>query len=164
LSAVIDTTVFLRLAFEEPGWEHCGRLLDSVYSGEQKAVISAIQISELYTPFERAKDREGREKLAAVIERSRVKVVRVDDQIAGMSAQIRATEKTPKGNWLALADSMILATALTEQASTLYTLDMDFSRVSSRVKIVAPGMSLETWNETFGNQIRSKKRRQSRRA
>lgn len=49
--------------FQDPGWEHCGRLLDEIYFGRVKCVISAIQLSELYTPFKRAGDIKGLERL-----------------------------------------------------------------------------------------------------
>jgi len=159
LSIVIDSNIFLRLAFEEPGWEHCGKLLDSVYSGEQVATISAIQLSELYTPFERTNDKEAKEKLATEIRKSRIKIRVVDEEIARLSAQIRGTEKTPSGSWLALADSIILATAMREEAHTLYTLDKDFSGIKSRVKITAPGMTIEEWEETYAIQKRIRKNR-----
>lgn len=157
---VIDTNIFLRLAFEEPGWENCGKLLDSVYSREREAIISSIQISELYTPFERANDTDARDKLAAEIKKSKIKIKVVDQEIAALSAHIRATEKTPNGNWLALADSIILATALVEeQVDTFYTLDPDFSRVKVRVKITAPEMSIEEWEKMYRYQKKIRKRR-----
>ncbi len=158
MSDVIDSNVFLRLVFEEPGWEECGRLLDAVYSGEREAIISAIQFSELYTPFERANDKEAREKLANEIAKSKIRVRSVDRQVAELSAHIRATEKTPRGSRLAFADSIILATALIEQADTLYTLDVDFSRVTGRVKITAPGMSIQEWDRMYGYRNRIRKR------
>jgi predicted nucleic acid-binding protein len=146
----IDSNVFLRLAFEEAGWEHCGRLLDSVYSGEEDAIISAIQISELYTPFERANDNESRQKLAAEIEKSKIRIRVVDRNIAELSARLRSAQKTPQGDWLPLADSIILATALKEGADTLYTLDNDFSMIKERLRIMAPGMPLDEWQRNYG--------------
>lgn len=154
MSAVIDSNVFLRLVFEEPGWEECGRLLDAVYAGTQQAVISAIQFSELYTPFERANDGATRRKLANEITKSRIKVRSVDRKVAELSARLRVTEKTPRGSWLALADSIILATALIEKAETLYTLDVDFSNVTAHIKIAAPGMSIQEWDRLYGHRIR----------
>jgi len=152
--------VFLRLAFEEAGWEHCGKLLDSVYSREQNAVISAIQISELYTPFARASDNEGKEKLAAEIEKLRIKVRVVDEEIARMSSSIRAAQKTPRGGSLALADSIILATALKEGVDVFYTLDDDFSKVREHVKIMAPGaMSVEEWQKAYGYEKTERRKR-----
>ena len=145
-SAVVDTNVFLRLAFEEPGWEECGRLLDSVYSGQEQGIISAIQISELFTPFEQTNDRDARDKLASTIKKSKLKIRIVDEELAKLSAKIRATEKTPSGTSLALADSIVLATALLEEADALYTLDMDFSQVKNgtmQTKITAPSMAIE---------------------
>jgi predicted nucleic acid-binding protein len=159
LSIAIDSNIFLNIAFEEPGWEHCGRLLDSVFFGEQNAIISVIQLSELYTPFERASDGQAKEKLSKEIKRSRIRIVSVDEEIASLSAHIRASEKTPSGDWLALADSIILATGLREKAVTLYSLDLDFSKVKRQIKITAPGMTLEQWDERFG-QHKPKIRRQ----
>jgi predicted nucleic acid-binding protein len=156
LNIAIDTNIFLSIAFEEPGWEYCGRLLNSVFIGEQNAMISAIQLSELYTPFERTGDESAKEKMANEIKKSRIKIVAVDEEIASLSARIRATEKTPAGDWLALADSIILGTALREKATILYSLDLDFSIVKGQVKITAPGMSLEEWNEKFGVQRKLK--------
>jgi predicted nucleic acid-binding protein len=162
LSISIDSNVFLRLAFEEAGWEHCGKLLDSIYSGEQDAVISAIQISELYTPFERANDNEAKEKLGAETEKSRIKIRVVDEEIARLSANIRASQKTPRGSWLALADSIILATALKEEVDTFYMLDVDFSKVKSPVKISAPYMSVEEWHRKYGYREKQERKRGKR--
>jgi predicted nucleic acid-binding protein len=154
LRSVIDTNVFLRLVFEEPGWEECGKILDAAYTGELQGIVSAIQFSELYTPLERANDKEARKKLASEITKSRMKIRSVDRQVAEMSSRIRASEKTPGGRWLALADSIILATSLIEKAEILYTLDSDFSAVTAHVKITAPGMSIKEWNKLYGHPIR----------
>jgi predicted nucleic acid-binding protein len=161
LTIVIDTNVFLNIAFEEPGWEYCGRLLDSVFAGEQNAIISTIQLSELFTPFERTSDEEAKDKMSNEIKKSRIRIVAVDEEVASLSAHYRATEKTPSGGWLALADSIILATASREKAATLYSLDMDFSKVKGQVKVSAPGMTLEEWNEKFSVQ-RPKMKRQKK--
>jgi len=152
----IDSNVFLRLVFEETGWEHCGKLLDSVYAGEHDAVISAIQISELYTPFERAKDDEVKQKIAEEIEKSRIRIRVVDEEIGKISARIRSTQRTPLGDWLALADSIILATALKEEVETFYTLDSDFLRVKEKIKIAAPDMPIEEWARIYGYQKKRK--------
>lgn len=159
MSAVIDSNIFLRVAFEEAGWEHCGRLLDSIFSGEKEAFISSIQLSELYTPFERANDKSAKEKLASEIRKMGIRIRDVDEEIAVLSAQIRATEKTSEGKWLALADSVILATSLILNVETFYTLDMDFSLVKRDISITAPGMSLHDWAKTFGRMTRRLKKK-----
>jgi predicted nucleic acid-binding protein len=145
----IDSNVFLSVVFEDPGWEHCGKLLDSVHSGEHSAIVSAIQLSELFTPFERIGDSKTIDLLSKEIEKSKIRIRNVDEIIARVSAQIRSTEKTPKGDWLPLADSIILATSQVEHVDTLYTLDMDFMLVEGTVKVRAPDMTLDEWEQAY---------------
>ena len=147
--ALIDTNIFLCLAFQDPGWEYCGKLLDDVYFGKIKCVISAIQLSELYTPFMRVGDEEGLKKLERELMKLRIKIRRVDENVAFLSSKYRSTIKTPENNWLPLADSIILATAKLERVDVLYTIDIDFYNVKD-VKISAPGMSLKEWIRKFG--------------
>lgn len=147
--ALIDTNIFLCLAFEDPGWEYCGRLLDDVYFGKIKCVISSIQLSELYTPFLRVGDREGLERLERELSKLKIKIRAVNDEVAILSSKFRSTVKTPEGRWLSLADSIILATARLEGVDVLYTIDIDFYNVKE-VKVSAPGMSLKEWVKKFG--------------
>ncbi|RLF02813.1 MAG: hypothetical protein DRJ59_02575 [Thermoprotei archaeon] len=152
--ALIDTNIFLCLAFQDPGWEHCGELLDEVYFGKIKCVISSIQLSELYTPFMRAGGIKGLKKMEKELIKLRVKVRAVDESVAILSSKYRSTIKAPENRWLPLADSIILATAKLERVDVLYTIDIDFYNVRE-VKVSAPGMSLEEWIRRFGtNQQR----------
>jgi len=153
--ALIDTNIFLCLAFQDPGWEYCGKLLDDVYFGKIKCVISAIQLSELYTPFMRVGDEEGLKKLERELMKLRIKIRRVDENVAFLSSKYRSTIKTPENNWLPLADSIILATAKLERVDVLYTIDIDFYNVKD-VKISAPGMSLKEWIRKFGTSRQKK--------
>jgi len=156
MKIAIDSNIFLNLMFEEPGWDNCGRLLDSVHSHQHEAVISSIQLSEMYTPFERAKDPASRERLCETIKKAGVKVRDVDEETAALSSRIRGTERTPKGRWLALADSIVLATAQIEGSEILYTLDLDFLKVTGPVNVAAPGMSLEEWGKVYGPKKNSR--------
>ena len=153
--ALIDMNIFLCLAFQDPGWEYCGKLLDDVYFGKIKCVISAIQLSELYTPFMRVGDEEGLKKLERELMKLRIKIRRVDENVAFLSSKYRSTIKTPENNWLPLADSIILATAKLERVDVLYTIDIDFYNVKD-VKISAPGMSLKEWIRKFGTSRQKK--------
>ncbi len=149
--ALIDTNVFLCLAFEDLGWEYCGKLLDDVYFGKIKCVISSIQLSELYTPFMRAGDEEGLKKFKEELKRLRIKIRVVDKDIAFLSSKYRSKIKTPENRWLPLADSIILATAKLENVDVLYTLDTDFYNVKE-VEVSAPFMSLKEWIKKFGTK------------
>lgn len=146
---LIDTNVFLCLAFQDPGWEHCGRLLDEVYFGRVKCVISAIQLSELYTPFKRAGDLKGLERLKRELAKLKLKVRLVDEAVATLSSEYRSTIRTPEGRWLSLGDSIVLATARLENVDVLYTIDVDFYNVKV-LEVKAPDMSLEEWVRRFG--------------
>lgn len=152
--ALIDTNIFLCLAFQDLGWEYCGKLLDEVYFGKIKCVISSIQLSELYTPFMRAGDVEGLKNMEKELIKLRIKVRAVDENIAILSSKYRSTIKTPENKWLPLADSIILATAKLECVDVLYTIDIDFYNVKE-IKVSAPGMPLKEWIRRFGtNQQR----------
>ena len=153
--ALIDTNIFLCLAFQDPGWEYCGKLLDDVYFGRIKCVISSIQLSELFTPFLRAGDREGLEALRKELIKLKVKIRVVDDRVAILSSKYRSTIRTPFNKWLPLADSIILATAKLERVDVLYTIDIDFYNVKD-VKISAPGMPLGEWIREFGTPQQKK--------
>ncbi len=78
-----------------------------------------------------------------------LKIRDVDKDIAELSSVYRAKVKTPEGKWLPLADSIILATAKSEEADVLYTIDIDFYNVED-VEVKAPGMSLIEWVKRYG--------------
>jgi hypothetical protein len=62
----------------------------------------------------------------------------VDKEIAEKAAECRSKIRMPDGKWLALADSIILATSILEGAEILYTIDTNFANVEE-VKVKAPG-------------------------
>jgi hypothetical protein len=75
----------------------------------------------------------------------------VDREVAEKAAEYRSTIKTPEGNWLALSDSMILATSTLEAAETLYTIDPNFANVEE-IKVKAPEMELGEWIKQYGSK------------
>jgi len=151
----IDSGIFLCLAFKDPGYRFCGKLLDDVFTGKIRAVISSIQISELYTAFKRAGDLEGLNRMKNELFKLGLKIRDVDQEISELSSEYRAKIKTPEGKWLPLADSIILATAKVEKANILYTIDIDFLNVKD-IKIMAPEMSLPEWVRKFGTNRQKK--------
>lgn len=146
---LIDTGIFLCLAFEDPGYQHCGRLLDKVFGGDITLLLSSIQLTELYTPFLRVKDITGLQKMKQEIAKLEPKIRNVDKKIAEKAAEYRSTIRTPNGKWLALADSIILATSVLEEAEALYTIDPDFINVN-QIKVKAPQMEIKEWTKQYG--------------
>jgi len=155
MRALIDTNIFLCLAFQDHGWRYCGKLLDDVYFGRIKCIISSIQLSELYTPFKRAGDERGLNLLKKELSKLKIKVRVVDKSIAILSSEYRSTIRTLENEWLSLADSIILATAKLEHVDILYTIDIDFYNVKE-IKVSAPGMSLKDWITKFGTSHQKK--------
>ncbi len=148
---LIDTGIFLCLAFEDPGYQHCGKLLDKAFKGDISPLLSSIQLTELYTPFLRAKDTTGLQKMKQEITKLEPKIRNVDKEIAERAAEYRSAIQTPEGKWLALADSIILATSILEGAEALYTIDTNFAYVKE-IKVKAPEMELEEWVKQYGSK------------
>jgi len=148
---LIDTGIFLCLAFEDPGHQHCGRLLDKAFKGDITPLLSSIQLTELYTPFLRAEDTTGLQKMKHEIAKLQPKVRSVDEEIAEKAAEYRSTIRTPNGRWLALADSIILATSILEGSETLYTIDLNFANVKE-IKVEAPEMELKDWIKQYRSE------------
>ena len=73
----------------------------------------------------------------------------MDREIAEKAAEYRSTVRTPDGKWLALADSIVLATSIAEKADILYTLHTDFAKVK-HVKVKAPEMKMSEWVKRYG--------------
>jgi predicted nucleic acid-binding protein len=148
---LIDTGIFLCLAFEDPGYQYCGELLDKAFKGDITPLLSSIQLTELYTPFLRAKDHAGLQKMKQEITKLEPKIRNVDKEIAEKAAEYRSTIQTPNGKWLALADSIILATSVQEEAEVLYTIDTNFVKVKE-IKVKAPEMELEDWTKQYASK------------
>ena len=148
---LVDTGVFLCLAFEDPGHQHCGTLLDKAFRGDFTPLLSSIQLTELYTPFLRAKDPTGLQKMRQEIIKLEPRITNVDREIAEKAAEYRSKIQTPDGGWLALADSIILATSIIEEAEVLYTIDTNFAKVE-QIKVKAPQMEITDWVKQYGTQ------------
>lgn len=79
------------------------------------------------------------------------KIRNVDKEIAEKAAEYRSAIRTLDGKWLALADSIILATSILEEAEILYTIDTNFTNVKD-VKVKAPEMELKDWIKQYGSK------------
>ena len=114
-------------------------------------LLSSVQLTELFTPFLRAKDLKGLEKMRQEIVKLEPRMRNVDREIAEKAAEYRSTIRTPGGRWLALADSIILATSTIEEAEVLYTIDTNFAKVKE-IEVKAPEMELEDWVKQHGSK------------
>lgn len=127
---VLDTNVILNVALKDEGWSASEALLDSVKAGENRALISTVTVNELLTPFYRVGEaRRGERLLSDVKMIPNTRVVPVTEEVARTAAECRVKYKTCAGEWLALADSIVLSTGIVLRAEVLYTRDFDFVNV-----------------------------------
>lgn len=152
---LVDTGIFLCLAFEDPGYQECGKLLDQVFKGDFDLLMSSLQLTELFTPFLRAGDTHGLRVMKQEIAKLEPKIRGVNREIAEKAAEFRSIIRTPSGRWLALADSVILSTAVVEKAETLYTIDPDFVN-AQQVQVTAPQMKIKDWIKLYGTDKQRK--------
>lgn len=75
----------------------------------------------------------------------------MDKEIAEKAAEYRSVIRTPDAEWLALADSIVLATSILEGADVLYTIDTDFADVKE-IKVTAPEIELQDWIDQYGSK------------
>ena len=96
----------------------CGKDAKKYIEGNEKAILSAINIAEVYRWILRFYDDKVAEEKKRVM-KERCFVIPVDEEIAVMSAKIKHNEK------MGLGDALIYATAKKENA-ILLTGDSDF--------------------------------------
>lgn len=118
-------------------------------------LMSSLQTTELFTPFLRAGDSKGLRAIKQEVVKLEPKIRNVDREIAQKAAEFRSMIRTPDGSWLALADSIILSTAVVEEAETLYTIDPDFLN-AQQVQVMAPQMQIQDWIKLHGTMKQRK--------
>jgi len=114
LTVLIDSWVWV----EYFKGSECGKDAKKYIEGNEKAIISTINIAEVYRWILRFYDEKVAEEKRRVM-KERCFVIPVDEEIAVMSAKIKHNEK------MGLGDAPIYATAKKENA-ILLTGDSDF--------------------------------------
>jgi len=74
----------------------------------------------------------------------RQEIVKLEPRIRNVDREIAEKAAEYSQRWLALANSIILATSIIEKAETLYTIDIDFTKVE-QIKVKAPQMDIKDW-------------------
>lgn len=136
----LDTSVFINaMNSGEPQSQSSSALLDLVDSGEVKAVVSAITLTELAAGYYAKGDEKGwRELMLHVLASANYRVVDLDVSMADAAGRLKA------GTGLRLPDAIIASSGLGEDAECVVTLDEDFSKASSLIRGLTPTAFLET--------------------
>ena len=88
-------------------------------------------------------------KMKREIAKLRPRMRDVDREVAEKAADYRSNTRTPDGGWLAMVDSILLATSILEGVEALYTTDPDFANIKE-IKVEAPEMELKDWIREYG--------------
>ena len=128
-SSVLDSYAVLAFLFGESGYEKVAALFERAAESDKTLLIAAPNWAEVRYMIERkvglARWREARAKLLGLP----IEIISVDQDLAEMAGEIKATNK------MSLADCFAAALAK-QQKAEIYTGDPEFRAVESDLKIV----------------------------
>jgi len=127
---VLDASVLVALLDEADVGRVIAREAVARSHGDHELLIPVTAFSEsIVAPYRRSR-RDGQRAEAALAALGRL--VEVTREIASRAAQLRATRK------IKLPDALILATAMTQSADQILTLDRRWRGVDPRVQLLTP--------------------------
>lgn len=128
-SSVLDSYAVLAFLFQESGYEKVAALFEKAAESDKTLVIAAPNWAEVRHMIERkvglAQWREARARLLGLP----IEIIPVDQDLAEMAGEIKATKK------MSLADCFAAALAK-QQKAEIYTGDPEFRAVESELKII----------------------------
>ena len=128
-SSVLDSYAVLAFLFQERGHEKVVALFEKAAESDKALLIAAPNWAEVRYMTERkvgiTKWREARDKLLGLP----IEIVPVDQELAEMAGEIKATKK------MSLADCFAAALAK-QQKAEIYTGDPEFRAVEHEAKII----------------------------
>lgn len=128
-SAVLDSYAVLAFLFKESGYEKVTALLEKASEADKTLLIAAPNWAEVRYMVERkvgvAQWQEVRAKLLGLP----IEIVPVDQELAELAGEIKATKK------MSLADCFAAALARFKKLE-IYTGDPEFEAVEKEVKVV----------------------------
>ncbi len=127
----IDANVFLNiLNKEEKFYSSSNKLICLLEKGIIFVIIPSIVLSEILTGFYIVGNDDGAEEfLSLLLDNNNIKIVPLSVNIAVEAAIIRSKTK------LKLPDSMVIATAIEENAEYLISNDSNFPESDKKIKI-----------------------------
>lgn len=128
-SSVLDSYAVLAFLFQESGHEIIVALFEKAAESDKTLLIAAPNWAEVRYMIERkvgiAKWREARAKLLGLP----IEIVPVDQELAEIAGEIKATKK------MSLADCFAAALAK-QQKGEIYTGDPEFRAIGEEIKII----------------------------
>lgn len=141
VTVCIDTNVLLGFFNNEPDKvESCTAFFQLLFTKRIKSVVSTITLLELAAIFTAANQYAEAERIINSIES--LPLFSIAEFRNGW---ILRTAALKKANRLAIADAIIVSTAIETRCSYLITFDTDFSRVGE-IQVLTPQKFLELQN------------------
>lgn len=133
MKIALDTNVLIYF-FEgiEPQASKVEKILGSIMKGQDEGVVSTITVAEVLTGFYFGADSARVAKVKRLLEDLTLngfKIVPVTFEIADLAAKLRAQ------NGGKLPDALIVATAINQSSSLVYSQDKDLQRYTQEIKI-----------------------------
>ncbi len=133
MKLALDTNVLIYF-FEgiEPEAGKVEKILTSIMKGQDEGVVSTVTIAEVLTGFYVAGDNKKTlkaKKLLNDLTLNSFNIIPVTFEIADLAANLRAK----RGG--RLPDALIVATAINQDASVVYSQDKDLQRYNQDIKI-----------------------------
>lgn len=138
VTVCIDTNVLLGFFNDEPGKaESCAAFFQLLFTRRIKSVVSTITLLELAAIFNASDKYPEAEQIISSIQS--LPHFSVAEFQTGWVLRTAGLKKAAR---LAIADSIIVSTAIETQCSCLITFDADFSRVGE-IPVLTPQKFLE---------------------
>lgn len=128
-NAVLDSYAVLAFLFAETGNEKVGALFETAAESDKPLLIAAPNWAEIRYMIERKVGRVQWREVRAKLLGLPIEIVPVDQELAEMAGEIKATKK------MSLADCFAAALAKQRKAE-VYTGDPEFRAVESEIKII----------------------------
>jgi predicted nucleic acid-binding protein len=133
MKIALDTNVLIYfLEGIEPQASKVEKILDAIMKGQNEGIVSTISVAEVLTGFYLAGDAVKAAKTKRLLSDwtlNGFKIVPVTFEIADLAANLRAK----RGG--RLPDALIVATAINQEASTVYSQDKDLQRYNKDIQI-----------------------------
>jgi len=128
-SAVLDSYAVFVFLFQQPGYEKMTALLDKAAESDKPLLIAAPNWAEVRYMVERKVGPEQWQAARTKLLGLPIEIVPVDQELAELAGEIKATKK------MSLADCFAAALAMQKKAD-LYTDDPEFRSAEGEVKII----------------------------
>lgn len=141
MTVCIDTNVLLGFFNNEPDKvESCAAFFQLLFTKRIKSVVATITILELAAILTAADQSVEAERIVKSIESLPLFSI-----VEFRNGWILRTAALKKANGLAIADAIILSTAIETRCSCLITFDTDFMRIGE-IQVLTPQKFLELQN------------------